>query len=182
MENLPGEVWKWINEEQRYAVSSLGRMMTTKYKAANRVRHEFIKPAADESGYLRTMIKVAGRNRTIKMHRIIAEAFILNPDNLPTVNHLDFNPSNNEISNLEWASWKRQAQYSYAAGRIKKPICTNHVKGSKIGTAKLTEDQVREIRAKFKPREYGRKKLAEEYGVSPATIKDVILRRWRHVA
>jgi len=55
------------------------------------------------------------------------------------------------------------------------------MRGSKNGSAKLTEEQVREIRMKFQPRKYTREMLAKEYNVKATTIKDVILRSWKHV-
>lgn len=175
-----GEQWLPVpNTNERYYVSSNGRLVTTSFKNSNRC--SIMKPALDANGYLRTMLLINGKLKTIKLHRIIAETFIPNIEDKPCVNHKDFNRANNAISNLEWCTHKENAEYSYKAGRIKKPICTNFVKGSKIGTSKLTEEQVREIRMKFKPRIYTRKMLGAEYGVSPSTIQDVILRRWKHV-
>lgn len=138
-------------------------------------------PAKDASGYLRTVLKIDGKLKTVKVHRIVAKEWVKNHDDKLVVNHIDFDRSNNKASNLEWCTLSENAKHSYKHGRIKKPICTNFVKGSKVGTSKLTEEQVIEIRKKFKPRVYTRQMLADEYGVSHHTIKDVILRRWKHV-
>ena len=140
-----------------------------------------MKPSKDAHGYLRTMLKMNGRLRTVKVHRIVAENWVPNEMSKAQVNHINFDRSDNRSDNLEWVTPKENAMHSYSAGRVSKPICTNFVKGSAVGTAKLTEDNVREIRAKFKPRVYTREMLAKEYGVSPLTIKDAILRRWKHV-
>lgn len=66
-----------------------------------------MKPQVDSKGYLRIQIKTPEKTNgvtTLKLHRVVAEAFIPNPDNLPQVDHLDGDKSNNNVSNLEWVS------------------------------------------------------------------------------
>lgn len=175
-----GEFWKYVpNTNQRYLISNQGRLLTTKHKNSN--RHAIMKPAKNPKGYLATRILKEGKLKSVTLHRLVASAWIENPQNKTQVNHINFLRSDNRVENLEWCTPAENTQYSYDAGRIKKPICTNFVKGSKIGTSKLNEQQVKEIRAKFKPYQYTRKMLAAEYGVADSTIKDVILRRWKHV-
>lgn len=140
-----------------------------------------MRPATNKSGYLHTLIVCEGKLKKIVIHRLVAQTWIDNPLNKAQVNHINFIRNDNRVENLEWVTPAENTKYSYDAGRIKKPICTNFVKGSKIGTAKLNEEQVKEIREKFKPYQYTRKMLALEYGVAESTIKDVILRRWKHV-
>lgn len=175
------EEWKTVpNTEGRYEVSTFGRLRTNGWKGTNQIR--VMKPAKDANGYLRTMIKINGRLKTVKIHRLVAEVFIPNPENKPQVNHIDFNRSNNAVSNLEWCTFKENIQHSIDAKRFKwNGVMPPKKLGSQVGNSKLTEDQVREIRKKFKPRVYTREMLAQEYGVSSHTIKDCILRRWKHV-
>jgi hypothetical protein len=174
------EQWKEVpGTNAAYFVSDLGNIMCTNWKGTG--RREIMKPAPDAKGYLRTMLKYHDGYRTIRVHRIVAEAWIPNPESKPQIDHINFDKADNRVANLQWVTPKENTARSYAAGRIKKPVCTNFVKGSRIGTSKLNEDQVREIRAKFKPRIYTREMLAKEYGVAASTIKDAILRRWRHV-
>ena len=180
LDAMPNEEWRYVpNTNNRYLVSNMGRLLTTGYRGSTKC--SIMKPAKDTNGYNRTMLLINGKLKTIKVHRIVAETWIENPLNKLQVNHIDFVRDNNQVTNLEWSTPKENAMHSYLSGRIKKPICTNFVKGSKVGTAKLNEEQVKEIRSKFKPRIYTREMLAKEYGVSPHTIKDVILRRWQHV-
>lgn len=60
--------------------------------------------AIDNCGYLRTRVSVNGKQTTLKVHRVVAMAFIPNPDNLPQVNHIDGNKENNKSENLEWVN------------------------------------------------------------------------------
>lgn len=71
-------------------------------------------------------IKPAYRHKQYKVHHLMAEVFIPNPLNKKTVNHIDGNTQNNELSNLEWATHSENAQHAYThskAGRTKKPSC-----------------------------------------------------------
>lgn len=173
-ENLPGESWKMIpGSDDRYMVSTLGRLMTLNYKMTGQAR--IMKPAKDGNGYLRTMIWLNGKTSTIKLHRIVAITFLPNPEHLEEVNHINFDRTDNRVVNLEWVSRAQNLKHTLDAGRA----TMNN--GPKNGMAKLTTEQVIEIRAKFKPYVYMMKDLAVEYGVSKATIKDVLHRHWRHV-
>jgi len=178
--SIDGEQWKPVsNTNERYVVSDLGRLLTTGYRGSQKC--QLMKPAKDANGYLRTVLLIDGKLKTIKLHRIVALEFITNPFSKSQVNHVNFIRDDNRVVNLEWTTPKENCMHSYSNGRIKQPICTNFVKGSKVGTSKLNEEQVLEIRSKFKPRICTRKMLAAEYGVSHHTIKDVILRRWKHI-
>lgn len=183
LESLPGELWRYVpNTENRYCISTLGRLMTTGYKGGN--RHTIMKPAKSTDGYMKTMIKVNGKLRTTSIHRMVCWAFHPNPQNLPQINHIDYDRANNHVENLEWCTAKHNHEHSKHRkhGGFKKGVVhQNSCRGSRIWNAKLTEQQVAEIREKFKPYVYTRDMLAKEYGVSPLTIKDAILRRWRHV-
>ena len=178
---LSNELWKYVpNSDNRYLVSNYGRILTTGYKGGKKC--SIMKPAKDNQGYLRTMLKLNGRVRTIKVHRIVAQTWIPNEENKLQVNHKNFDRSDNRVENLEWMTPKENCLYSFNAGRIIRPVCTNFVKGEQIGTSKLTELEIKEIRQKFKPRVYTREMLGKEYNVAPATIKDIILKKsWKHV-
>lgn len=178
---IEGELFRNVkNTNGIYWISNYGRLLTLNHRNSGKAK--IMKPAKDANGYLRTMIVSNGKLKTIKIHRLVAEAWIENPENKSQVNHIDFDRSNNKANNLEWMTPKENTEYSYKAGRIKKPICTKFVKGSDIGTSILTESQVLEIRSKFKPRVYTREMLGKEYGVAAATIKDIVLRKsWNHI-
>lgn len=108
------------------------------------------------------------------VHRLVAEAFIPNPCDLPQVNHIDSNKCNNAASNLEWCT--------NADNRLHSVSNRTHAHGERQGFAKLTEIDVMFIR--FWDRAgYTQKEVAEAFGVRRSAISKVALRTtWRHVA
>lgn len=93
--SLPGEEWKLIDGTEDYYISNLGR-----YKRITPKGESLRKQSIDKDGYCRLNIG----HKKLRTHRVVAEAFIPNPDNLPVVDHLDNNKQNNKSSNLEWVT------------------------------------------------------------------------------
>lgn len=115
-EELNNEVWRdVIGFEDTYQISNLGRFKS-KEKLVNarskdtwykRLRKEKIRnPSDNGGGYKRVTVCYNGKSKTLYIHRLVAEAFLCNPNNLKQVNHKDFNKSNNKASNLEWCTSK----------------------------------------------------------------------------
>ena len=77
----------------------------------------FLHPTFFGNGYLRVGLSKNGEQQYFLIHRLVAEAFLPNEENLPIVNHKDGNPSNNNVSNLEWCSPQYNAQYQTATTR-----------------------------------------------------------------
>lgn len=134
-----------------------------------------MKPALDTSGYLRTMIVRNGRPRTVKIHRLIAEVWLNNPKGLPEVNHINGCKMDNRACNLEWVTRQQNMKHCFDIG-----LASN--KGVSNPISKLTDEQVREIRATYVRRRGNRELFAKKYNVGVATIKDVVLgKSWRHL-
>lgn len=98
------EVWKEIDD--RYSVSNLGRV---KSNYAN--KEKILKPFLNKRGYLMVDIRHPGYRKSISVHRLVATAFIPNPDNLPEVNHKDEIKTNNSVDNLEWCTLQYNCNY-----------------------------------------------------------------------
>lgn len=136
-------------------------------------KYRQLKPVLTKAGYLQVSL---GRKKVVHVHRLVAEAFVPNPDSLPCVNHVDNNKTNNVPSNLEWCN---------QAGNVRHMVTQQRqAKGAEQGLAKLTEDDVSFIRKYHKPydKEFGTKPLARALGVDPAAILSVVRgKTWKHI-
>lgn len=99
---------KPIKNFEDYSITDEGQVISYKYK-----QPRIMKTWYQKSGY--ENIKLCKQNVTYHflIHRLVAEAFIPNPSNLPEINHIDGNPKNNKLENLEWANRKENLQQSY---------------------------------------------------------------------
>ena len=120
------EVWKDIIIEKngvlydftgKYQVSNLGRVRSLNYKHTGEIR--VLKPGKRKDRYLHVRLYVDGKQKMFYIHRLVATAFIPNPDNLPVVNHKDENPSNCCVDNLEWCTQEYNANYGTRNERVK---------------------------------------------------------------
>lgn len=80
---------------------------------------KFLKPIVDAWGYVRVNLSSGGKVKAHKIHRLVAQAYIPNPDNLSDINHLDEDKSNNSVDNLEWCSHKDNCNHGTRNQRIK---------------------------------------------------------------
>jgi hypothetical protein len=111
------EQWKKVNEFPRYSVSNLGRVRreahvrTNKNGAFVKVPQKMMRlqksPNCKYPSYVAISVDLRndrGNRKTVRVSRLVATAFVLNPDSFPIVNHLDSNPQNNHFENLEWTT------------------------------------------------------------------------------
>jgi len=180
------EIWKEVKGyENHYWISTLGRLKTNNHYGSG--KDAIMKPAENKKGYLCTSITKNKKLFPVKIHRLVAIAFIDNNDNKPQVNHINGIKTDNRVENLEWCTNKENAHHAINAGLFyfntseqSKNIIPK--KGELNGCSKLTEIEILEIRSKFIPRKYTRDILAKEYNVKACTIKDIILRKsWTHI-
>lgn len=105
------EIWKDIEGYGgTFQVSNLGRVKTLNYQ--HRGIERVLKPKKHNKGYLQIQLIKGDINKTFTIHRLVAEAFIPNPNNLPYVNHKDEDKTNNNADNLEWCDSKYNVRYS----------------------------------------------------------------------
>ena len=108
------EKWKDIkNYEGLYQISNLGRVKRIKFinKMAIINREKILKNIKNNHDYYIVRLCKNNKCKIYQVHRLVAEAFIPNPNNLPQVNHKDENKLNNNINNLEWCSSKYNCNY-----------------------------------------------------------------------
>lgn len=79
-----------------------------------------LKPFKNTRGYLQVMLYNNGKPKSFSVHRLVAQAFIPNPDNLPQVNHKDEVKTNNNVENLEWCTYEYNANYGTRNKRMAK--------------------------------------------------------------
>ena len=135
---MENEIWRPVkNYETYYEVSSYGRVRSVDrivtYSNGRKHLHKgkIIKPAKVCDGYLQIQLWKSGKVKQVLIHRLVAQAFLPNPDNLPQVNHKDENKTNNRVflnkdgsvelkkSNLEWCDGKYNVNYGTAIKRMR---------------------------------------------------------------
>ena len=105
------ESWEKYPDNQNYIVSNTGRV--------RRERSTEDKIPRERKGYLSVDLYSDGKRKTKRVHRLVAETFLPNPDNKPEVNHIDGNKHNNDVSNLEWVNSKENCRHAWDNGLIK---------------------------------------------------------------
>lgn len=126
------EIWRDIRGyEGLYQISSFGRIKSLKTDM-------FLKPTLDITGYYRINFRKAGYTKHFNIHRLLLETFVGNPLNKPITNHIDGCKTNNQLSNLEWATYKENLEHATRSGLNKRIY--------KKKPGKLSEDDVRFIR------------------------------------
>ena len=166
------EEWRIISDFPDYAVSNLGQVkrITPKSNGARNMR--VLKCILTMHGYHQVNLWRDGVSRCCFVHRIVCEAFHgPRPDGKLHVAHGDGSPLNNRADNLRWAS----SLENEADKRIHGTVAC----GERGGNSRLTEMQVRAIRADSRPQ----RKIAADYGVTQANVSYLKLgKSWRHVA
>lgn len=122
------ETWRDIKEyEGLYQVSNLGKIKSlNKYWKVNNYnniinkKEKIIKQNLDHKNYLFVHLWKNGKSKNFKVHRLVAQTFIPNPENKLTVNHKDGNKSNNSVENLEWCTQSENVIHAYKKGLAKR--------------------------------------------------------------
>lgn len=152
MEQFIDEIWKPIEENPVYLVSNYGRVRTIDHPVWCRVNNSysirkgrFCTPTNNNSKrYWRVGVQINNRQKHLAIHRLVAKAFIPNPDNLPQINHIDGDKNNNKVSNLEWCN------NGYNQAHAWKNSLKDITKMSEHSSLrKLTVEQVRFIKEEY---------------------------------
>ena len=152
------EEWKVIEQAPDYMISNEGRV-----KSLKRGRELILSDRVGSDGYLNVSLSTNGKAKYYRVSRLVAEYFVPNPENKPSVNHIDGDKQNNHHTNLEWTTMHEQVVHAYKLG-LKKPMRNRYL---------LADEEIREINRTYKPhsKEFGMIALAKKYNVSCETIK-----------
>lgn len=113
------EEWRDIKDyEGLYRISNLGRVKSLNYKGTG--REGILKLFKNKYGYLYVCLSKNGVHKYFRVHRLVAQAFIPNPNNLPQVNHKDENCINNCVDNLEWCTQEYNNNYGTHNEKIRR--------------------------------------------------------------
>ena len=111
------EIWKDIQGYPNYQVSNLGNV-----KSFHKGKEKILKPDKNEGGYLYVNLYKEGKQKRFRVHRLVATAFLDNPNNYPEVNHKNEIKTDNRVDNLEWCTPKYNANYGTRNERHAKTI------------------------------------------------------------
>ena len=116
---LPKRIWKDIpGYEGLYQVSNTGQVRSLGNNKSKKTK--ILKTMADTKGYKRLTLYKNSKKKTYKVHRLVAQAFIPNPNDLPEVNHKDENKANNAVWNLEWCTHEYNMNFGTVKERVSK--------------------------------------------------------------
>ena len=183
--NYNGEEWRRIKEADNFLVSNLGRVKSEarliRYEH-NKTGEEFYRQTKDvilkgtknKHGYPFVIIRSnEGNKMHVLVHRLVAQAFIPNPDNHPFVNHKDGIKSNNRVENLEWCTPKYNSEHSVKIG-------ANRF-GSNSPISKLDENLVELLKIKM-ALGYTPAELSYEYNIDHVSLLNIKKgKSWKHV-
>lgn len=137
------EEWKPIKGfEGLYEVSSIGRVRSLNYRGTG--KSGILKPTPDKDGYLTFRLSNKDLTENAKVHRVVANAFIPNPNQYLEINHVDENKSNNSVDNLEWCSRKYNVNYGSAVSRRSKEVLAYDLQGNLVKTFPSTQEAGRQ--------------------------------------
>lgn len=165
------EEWKDIEGyEGRYQVSNCGRIRSFLTKGVrNKVEmydesSHIIKPILDTFGYHVVNLRKNNGMKGIKIHRLVAKAFIPNPNNLPQVNHKDGNKQNNNLDNLEWVTAKENIAHSFSTGL--------HMEGSDYPITIIHKEKLHEV-VGLRKLGLSFREIGEQFGVEKSTAANI---------
>lgn len=158
-----------------YIVDTTGKIYSTKNHGRGKY-HKEIKQRKDPDGYLCITAGKKEQRSRIKVHRIIALAFIPNPNNLPEVDHIDNNKINNKASNLQWIS-------SYDnKSKIPFNIRSLSHRGENNGKSKLNDLLVLKIREKYHKENLSIAEISRIFNTPQSTIYNIVHNKtWKHL-
>ena len=126
---MDNEIWKPIvGYEEYYEVSNLGRVKRVKGGDGTRLE-KILKGARYATGYIMVGLCANSKQKNCSIHRLVAMAFLPNPENKPCVNHINGVKTDNRVENLEWSTYQENNQHAWRTGLIDKKKHAEALKG-----------------------------------------------------
>ena|SRR6185369_14744824 len=172
---LPVPGWEGFYEVSNTGrVRSINRRMVCRDGIAQRYQARELTLCDSQNGYPRVHLRdtVNGRRRWAMVHRLVALAFVPNPENKPNVNHIDCNTYNAAATNLEWCTQRENLAHAARLGRM-----SHHALGKRPAHAKLSNRQVYEIRELYAAGNTSWADLGRRFLVGKRTIGRIIRRQ-----
>lgn len=159
----PMEKWLKIpGFSGKYMISSTGLVKSFKYK-----KEAILKPRPNDTGYLRIVLYKDGMSFVMPIHRLVAEAFIPNPDNKPFINHINGLKDDNRSENLEWCTHSENMRHAHANGLI-------NLNGENNPNSKLKKRDVVRIRKLYIKGGVTQKELANDFDTTQSRISRIV--------
>ena len=162
-------MYKTIKNHPKYEINENGIIRD---KATLKIKSQYI----GSTGYYMVSFSYNNKSKPQRVHRLLANTFISNPENKPEVNHKDGNKLNNNLTNLEWSTHKENMKHAFSNG-----LANNT--GIKNGMSKLTEEQVKEIKRLLNEGKLSQYKIAKKIGgISRSAVMNIKNRnQWKHI-
>lgn len=111
------EIFKDIEGYEEYQISNFGRVKSLNYNRTG--KEKILKSYSNTDGYLQVDLYKQGKRKGFKIHRLVADTFLDNPNNYEEVNHIDEDKTNNHVTNLEWCTHFYNMNYGTRTDRAK---------------------------------------------------------------
>ena len=168
-------IWKYIyidGAKTKYMVSNHGQVKNTK-------RNKYLSDRThDKDGYVQICLSHKNKHYAMRRCRLVAMAFIPNPENKPQVNHKDKNVTNDDVMNLEWVTAKENRIHALVTGNGCKII-----KGEEHPNSIYTNDQIIKVCELLVDNKHTVRQISYLTQVNPQTVKDVLNKKgWTHIS
>lgn len=177
------EQWKDVTGyEGLYEISNCGVVKSIDrlvFQVMNGIRKTFnykgkiLAQEITNRNYLRVTLSKNNEQKRYSVHRLVATAFLENPNNFQQVNHKDGNTVNNSVENLEWCTQSMNQKHAFDTG------LQESLKGEQHGNCKLADTEVAEIINMYATGMYTQKQIAIRYGICRQHVSDLVLRKKR---
>lgn len=154
--------WQPIEGWPHYEVSQSGEV--------RKITGEAVGQWPNDQGYM--MVRLSAPRRLRRVHRLVAAAFVPNPNELSTVNHINNDRADNRAGNLEWCTQAENIRHADSQGRMRRDYWT----GARSPNAALSDEQVRQIRSTYASGGPSLQSLADQFGISKRAIHRCVKR------